>query len=96
MGMDRHGDYDGNIEVGEECWFGVSIAVQNSSGADIEDIVIKDNLAGDLLLYAYAPEGSGWIYVPQPTSKKDNEYTDGFITVECGLVRPVRHMSLLT
>jgi hypothetical protein len=79
------GDGDGVLEVGEEWWFNVVIDVQNVSVGNITDVLLKDNIAGDLVVYAYAYlNAPGWILVPVPTekSKKDNSWTDGFITVE--------------
>ncbi|MHA2070022.1 MAG: hypothetical protein ACXABY_37125, partial [Candidatus Thorarchaeota archaeon] len=79
------GDGDGILEVGEEWWFNVVIEVHNISGVAIEEVLLKDNIAGDLLAFRYGHPGSGgWIDVPVPTekSKKDNIWTDGFITIE--------------
>lgn len=79
------GDGDGIIEVGEEWWFNVVIDVQNVSVAEVTEVLLKDNIAGDLMVYAVAHPGSGgWVVVPQPTAKKkqDNRWTDGTVTIE--------------
>lgn len=79
------GDGDGVLEVGEEWWFNVVIEVQNVSVGAVEEVLLKDNIAGDLLVHAVSYPGSGgWVYVPVPTekSKKDNVWTDGIVTIE--------------
>lgn len=80
------GDGDGIIEVGEEWWFSVMITVQNVSPGDVTEFVIKDNIAGDLLINAYWMEGDlDWTYLPPPgesKKKKVDGYTDGIITIE--------------
>jgi hypothetical protein len=80
-----HGDGDGIIEVGEEWQFNVVIVVVNVSPEEITEILLKDNLGGDIKINRVIWPGSGgWVVVPQPTEKKkqDNQTTIGPFTVE--------------
>jgi hypothetical protein len=79
-----HGDGDGIIEVGEEWQFNVVLEVTNVSIGEVTEILLKDNLGGDLRINAVLWESGNWVTVTQPTAKhkRDNVTTYGPFTIE--------------
>ena len=67
------GDGDGVLEVGERWVWNVVIEVQNVSVGTINDVVVQDNLGGDLQIemfrHSYTPDP--WLLIPPPTNKKE-------------------------
>lgn len=63
---------DGIVEVGERWRWNIAMAVTNNGSETIEDVVLKDNLGGELrLAYLFNWNNSTWLPVPQPVNNKD-------------------------
>lgn len=82
--VELDGDGDGIIEVGEEWQFNIVIEITNVSVGEVTEILLKDNLGGDLILNRVLWEPGNWVPVVQPTAKKkqDNVTDYGPFTIE--------------
>ena len=78
-------DGDAIIEVGEKWYFSVNITVTNPTIWTVTDVMVKDNLGGDLeLVSTQVNDGViyDWSGYPLSKKKKDNSLTQGEVTVE--------------